>query len=400
MYKKWILPSAIAASMLLIGVNTYFLYNKNEIFHKTVISESIVPINKEDFQLFLQTKGLVAPSDIKKVFINTQSETIEQVLVKKGQLIQTGTPLVQLRNEDIDYQISSLENKLSKLQTQAQEIEQSIRDLEEYRQSLEQDEEDKSAQETNLLSEIRQLQTEQRAIEMKINDVASEKDYLEKQKQNNVIKSNTNGVVEKVQLEGDHPFISIVTPPYIIEGELSEFNLHKVTEGQKVKVNSLADRKTTYTGKITAISKIPTNQPTLREKESFYPFYVELEEKAEDLPYGSHVQLAIIVKESEDALSIPKTAVTQEGKNQFVYAIKNGKIKKQKVKLGIMNGSKQEIVSGLKSGDWIIAKPSSFIKEGMLVASPLQVQKVQKNKIKQLSRTELSYLVLKGFLKQ
>jgi hypothetical protein len=45
---------------------------------------------------------------------------------------------------------------------------------------------------------------------------------------------------------------------------------------------------------------------------------------------------AIVVKENEAALSIPKTAVTQEGKNNFVYVIKNGKIKKQKAKLRIM----------------------------------------------------------------
>jgi HlyD family secretion protein len=399
MFKKWLLPSAIVVSILLVGANTYVLLKKDETFSRTTITDSITSIKKEDFQLFLPGKGLVVASNIKKVFIDTQPGMIDQVLVKKGQSIQTGTPLVQLKNDDIDHQISQLESKINELQNQLDEIEQTIRDLENYKQDLLQNEEEYVAlQETEILGEIRELQTEQRMMDLKIKDYESELDVLEKKKQKFVIKSNTAGIVEEVHLEGNYPFISILTPPYLIEGEISEFHLQKIEEGQKVKITSSLDPKTEYTGKVMEISKLPSTKPTLHNKESFYPYYVEFD-KNEKLSYGSHVQLAIIMKESENALSIPKTAVIRQGKKEFVYVVKNGKLEKHKIKLGISNGTRQEVTSGLSESDWIIANPSTSIKEGNLVASPLQAEKIEKKLLKQLSKSKIAELILKGFLK-
>jgi HlyD family secretion protein len=399
MFKKWLLPSAIVVSILLVGANTYVLLKKDETFSRTTITDSITSIKKEDFQLFLPGKGLVVASNIKKVFIDTQPGMIDQVLVKKGQSIQTGTPLVQLKNDDIDHQISQLESKINELQNQLDEIEQTIRDLENYKQDLLQNEEEYIAlQETEILGEIRELQTEQRMMDLKIKDYESEVDVLEKKKQKFVIKSNTAGIVEEVHLEGNYPFISILTPPYLIEGEISEFHLKKIEEGQKVKITSSLDPKTEYTGKVMEISKLPSTIPTLHNKESFYPYYVEFD-KNEKLSYGSHVQLAIVMKESENALSIPKTAVIRQGKKEFVYVVKNGKLEKHKIKLGISNGTRQEVTSGLSESDWIIANPPTSIKEGMLVASPLQAEKIEKKLLKQLSKSKIAELILKGFLK-
>jgi HlyD family secretion protein len=398
MYKKWILPSMISASLLLTGINTYFLYKNKEIFKRVAISQTIDPVDKKDFQLSLSTKGVVTASDEKKVFIDSQSETVEQVLVKRGQSVEVGTPLVQFKNDEIDHQISQLEKKMSQLQTQSQEIEQSIRDLEAFKQNVTQ-ETSFSKEETDLLIEIRELETEKRMLEMNMQHLEEEIDYLEKKKQKYVLKSNVTGIVEEVQLQGNHPFISILVPPYLIEGEVSEFNLNKVKEGQTVKIYPSVDRNNEYHGIIAAVSKLPSTQPTLHKKESFYPFYVELKEKSDRLPYGSHAYLSIILKESKNAPSIPKTAVVREGKRKFVYVVNNGKIEKQKVKLGISNGSNQEVISGLTSEDWIITQPSSSMKEGMLVSTPLQVEKLQKETIKQLSKTEWAYSLLKGFLK-
>jgi HlyD family secretion protein len=397
MVKKWLLPSAIAISILFVAVNTYVIFKKD--FSRTTITDSIASIKKEDFQQFLPGKGLVVASNVKKVFIDTQPGAIDQVLVKKGQSIQNGTPLVQLKNDDIDHQITKLESKINELKNQLEEIEQSIRDLENYKQDrFEKDEEYAALQETEILGEIQELQSEQRMIDLKIKDYESELDVLEKKKQKFVVKSNTVGIVEKVHLEGNYPYISILTPPYLIEGEISEFHLKKIKEGQKVKITSSVDPKTEYTGKVVEISKLPSTKPTLHNKESFYPYYVEFE-KDEKLPYGSHVQLAIIMKESENALSIPKTAVIRKGKKEFVYVLKNGKLEKHKIKLGISNGTRHEVTSGLNEGDWIIANPSKSIKEGMLVASPLQMEKIEKKLLKQFSKSNIAELILKGFLK-
>jgi HlyD family secretion protein len=398
MHKKWILPSIVSASLLLTGMNTYFLYKHGEILNRTAISQTIEPVDKKDFQLFLSTRGVVTASDEKKIFIDSQRETVEQVLVKRGEAVEAGTPLVQFKHDEIDHQIGQLEKKLSQLQTQSQEIEQSIRDLEEYKQNVN-EETSLSKEETDLLIEIRKLETEQRMVEMNMQNLEEEIDYLEKKKQKYVLKSNVAGIVEEVQLQGNHPFIDILVPPYFVEGEISEFHLEKVKEGQKVKIYPSIDRNNEYDGSIAAVSKLPSTQPTLHEKESFYPFYVELKDKSDRLPYGSHVHLAIILKESKNAPSIPKTAVVREKKKAFVYVVNNGKIEKRKVKLGISNGSDQEITSGLKPEEWIIAQPSSAMQEGMLVSTPLQVEKLQKETIKQLSKTEWAYSLLKGFLK-
>jgi len=66
----------------------------------------------------------------------------------------------------------------------------------------------------------------------------------------------------------------------------------------------------------------------------------------------------IVLEEHPDALIMPESAVTYDArKNAFVDIVapgaKNGK-KKVPVKIGVGNGTKVEILDGLKQGDKVI----------------------------------------------
>ncbi|WP_199426525.1 efflux RND transporter periplasmic adaptor subunit [Thermaerobacillus caldiproteolyticus] len=392
MYKKWILYSVIAICIALISINTYLLYTKEEPSHRTMITRSIVPVKKSNFQLFFPTKGVVTAPYIEKVFIPSDLETIDKILVRSGQEVQAGTPLLVQKSNQINEQIEQLEHEMTYLQQQLEDIEQSIQHVETDNQMAEQ-------QEGINTMILQQLQSEKRAIETKINNVSNQKVYLEKQKEKQLIKSPITGIVEKVELKEQHPFISIISPPYLIESTLSEMDLTKIKKGQQVKISPFGQHDHRYMGNVVEIGKIPIHAPSLSNKESRYPFYVRIENDEQSLPYGSHVSLSVILKESKNALSIPKKSIVQKEKKPIVYTISKGKVKKCEVEIGLSNGLQQEVITGLHDHDWVISNPPSSIKENMLVAKPLELKKIQRADLRYLSKKEILSLIIAGFFR-
>lgn len=82
------------------------------------------------------------------------------------------------------------------------------------------------------------------------------------------------------------------------------------------------------------------------------------------LGHGFRVETRIVLWESEDALTVPLTALFRQGDEWAVFKVDNGIARTQIVATGRRNGIAAEILGGLKEGNRIVLHPSGRVSDG------------------------------------
>jgi RND family efflux transporter MFP subunit len=67
---------------------------------------------------------------------------------------------------------------------------------------------------------------------------------------------------------------------------------------------------------------------------------------------------------ARDGVAAPTTAVRRDGDAGAVLVVKDGAVEARKVKLGIVEGDEVEILSGVASGETLVARAASFLRPG------------------------------------
>jgi HlyD family secretion protein len=92
-----------------------------------------------------------------------------------------------------------------------------------------------------------------------------------------------------------------------------------------------------------------------------------LEEQA-NLGHGYRVEVRVIVWESEDAVTVPSSALFRQALKWAVFVVENGRAQQRAVKIGRNNGLRAQVLDGLIPGDRVILFPPSGLKSGQVVA--------------------------------
>jgi HlyD family secretion protein len=139
-----------------------------------------------------------------------------------------------------------------------------------------------------------------------------------------------------------------------VKGKVDEADISKVYMGQRARivVESLKDKK--FEGKVTKIS------PMGVEKDNVTTFEVKvsIQNSTGELKANMTANAEIIMEEKHDVLQLPEAAVIYD-KDRHTFAeipVPGSKTGKQKlpVTLGISNGVKTELISGLKEGQQVV----------------------------------------------
>jgi HlyD family secretion protein len=81
---------------------------------------------------------------------------------------------------------------------------------------------------------------------------------------------------------------------------------------------------------------------------------IEVDDGRGDLPVNTNVTVVVTVAKHTRALTIPRQALHRDDSSaQFVYLLKNGKLNKTPVKIGVVNPDRAEITSGIQAEDAI-----------------------------------------------
>jgi HlyD family secretion protein len=144
------------------------------------------------------------------------------------------------------------------------------------------------------------------------------------------------------------------TSQVYVKGKVDESDIGKVYLGQpaRIKVESFKDK--TFYGKVTKISPMGVEKDNV----TTFEVRVSINNPGGELKAEMTANAEIILEEHKNVLQIPEGAIIyDQDKRSFVDipdpGAKDG-MKKIAVNIGISNGAKTEVLSGLKQGDQVV----------------------------------------------
>jgi HlyD family secretion protein len=139
-----------------------------------------------------------------------------------------------------------------------------------------------------------------------------------------------------------------------VRGKVDEADIGRVRLGQSAKITTESFREKVFQGRVTQISPIGV------EKDNVTTFEVEvsIDNPGQELKANMTANAEIILEQYADSLLVPEAAVTfDDARNAFVDLVdpgaKNGR-RRTPVKVGVGNGTKLQIVTGVKAGDKVV----------------------------------------------
>ena len=135
-----------------------------------------------------------------------------------------------------------------------------------------------------------------------------------------------------------------------IDANVFEKDLARVRMGQEVKVNVPALPGSTYTGRVILIdSVVDPETRTIKVR-------TEVANPDSRLKPDMFANVEIVTDLNRSAISIPQTAVLNDGGKTVVFVAEGNRYQKREVHTGIQNGDRLEIVEGLSAGEKVVVK--------------------------------------------
>src|SRR5438067_2147974 len=139
-----------------------------------------------------------------------------------------------------------------------------------------------------------------------------------------------------------------------VRGKVDEADIGRVRINQpaRIRVETFKDR--TFNGRVTQISPLGVEKDNVTS----FEVKVSIENPGQELKANMTANAEIVLEEHPNALLIPEAAITYDAKkaasvNVVAAGAKTGR-KKIPIKVGVGNGTKIEVLEGLKPGDKLV----------------------------------------------
>jgi membrane fusion protein (multidrug efflux system) len=149
--------------------------------------------------------------------------------------------------------------------------------------------------------------------------------------------------------------------PIKLEFRIPEVYLSEVAIGQKVDVRVDAFRGETFFGEVYAIA------PEVDVGGRSFMVRAQIPNNDGLLVPGLFAQVELVLERKENALLIPEAALMPAGDKQYVYRIDDGKAVRTEVELGMRQGDRVEIISGLGPEAQVVTAGQMKIMDGSKV---------------------------------
>ena len=139
-----------------------------------------------------------------------------------------------------------------------------------------------------------------------------------------------------------------------VRGKVDEADIGRVRLNQQARIRVETFKDKVFNGRVTQISPMGVEKDNVTN----FEVRVSIDNPGKELKANMTANAEIVLEEHPDAIIVPEAAVTYDAqKNAFVDVVapdsKTGR-RKVAVKVGIGNGTKMEILEGLKPGDKIV----------------------------------------------
>ena len=139
-----------------------------------------------------------------------------------------------------------------------------------------------------------------------------------------------------------------------VRGKVDEADIGRVRLGQRARITTETFRDRVFEGNVTQISPIGVE----RDNVTTFEVEVSIDNPGKELKANMTANAEIILEEFADSLLVPEAAVTYDAqRNAFVDVVdpaeRTGR-RRVSVKVGVGNGTRMQIVSGIKQGDKVV----------------------------------------------
>lgn len=139
-----------------------------------------------------------------------------------------------------------------------------------------------------------------------------------------------------------------------VRGKVDEADIGRVRLGQSARIRVETFKEKVFDGRVTQISPMGVEKDNVTN----FEVRVSIDNPGKALKANMTANAEIVLEEHADALIVPEAAVSYDAqKNAFVDVLapgtKTGR-KKMPVKIGVGNGTRIQVLDGLKQGDKVI----------------------------------------------
>lgn len=317
--------------------------------------------------------GIVKSKNQYKVFSLTNG-LIDRVLVVEGEVVKKGDPIIQLINTtaEINKENAQLSAEYASAAANADKLDELKMSVEIAKTKMENDalflqkQENLWAQQVGTHNELLQKQLSfktsnnaYQSAKLRYNTLQKQISFQGKQSQKNLelsqkinndftIKSDVNGKVYQLLLKKGE-MVNTLSPvaiigddsAFLLELQVDEYDINKVKIGQKIALNM-----DSYKGQVfeCVVSKI---NPIMNEKTKSFTIEANFIKPPKTLYPFLTCEANIIIQQKMNAITIPRSYLLE---GDFVI-LENDK--KVKVKTGLKDYQKVEILSGITANDFI-----------------------------------------------
>lgn len=355
----------------------------------------LLSIQEESRPVVLEYTGIVEAASIKKLAFKSSGK-IDKILVKKGEKIKAGQPLVQLDTKDLSYSLAASQGQLNAAQAEyakavngavpedIKQMEANVKkaeaaytfakdhyekmqhlygsgaisqsELDKAKVELEAREADyTTAKEMEKKAKNGSRAEDQAAAKGQLDQAAADYKYKASLIEDALLHSNGEGyVVDLLYKEGElapagYPVVVVRDDQQVVKVGLSSKDLKKVNIGTKAKIRINGEE---IEGGVSNINQTPD--------EATLTYAVEIALPNNNWPIGAIGQVDFIIDEAL-GIWIPITAILSNGED-YVFVMQNDQAHQRKIRLSEVSGNMVK-VEGLKADEQLVIEGMKKLKD-------------------------------------
>ncbi len=176
-----------------------------------------------------------------------------------------------------------------------------------------------------------------------------------------------DGVIGEIYIHGGSmvdnktPLALLVSNSVEVAVNVEESRLGQVAQGQQASLRVSAYPGLEFPGLVTSVAPIAD-----KETHTFVVKVTPLDKKGL-LRSGMYADISILAQEKNDALLVPRSAITVVEGHPVVYRVTAGRVERVPVTVGLSSDADLEILSGLTAGDTVVISGQANLPDGAKV---------------------------------
>jgi len=163
-------------------------------------------------------------------------------------------------------------------------------------------------------------------------------------------------------IPGDKPVVVVADLRQMkLEAGVSELEAGRLRVGMKARVEAQAKPGETFEGELAAIA------PEVDERNRHFRIEVRVPNDGRQLLSGMYATARVVESTQTDVLLLPRSAVANRDGKRMVLRVQDGVVTPTAVTEGVTDGTRVQILSGIRAGDTVVADARRQVTAGTKV---------------------------------